>query len=113
MNISIRPFQPTDWSALWPILQATIAAGDTFAFARDAAEASVFDAWIQVPAAAFVACDDAGRLLGSYFIKTNQPGGGAHVSNCGYVVAHAARGQGLARLMCEHSQTTAVALGTC
>ena len=47
----------------------------------------------------------------SYFIKPNQPGQGAHVCNCGYVVAPTAQGQGVASLMCEHSQQQAVAMG--
>jgi ribosomal protein S18 acetylase RimI-like enzyme len=33
----------------------------------------------------------------------NQQGGGAHVSNCGYMTAPAAQGKGVARAMCEHS----------
>ena len=47
----------------------------------------------------------------SYFIKPNQPGPGAHVCNCGYVVSPAAQGQGVASLMYEHSQQQAVAMG--
>ena len=100
-----------DWPALWPILQGTIAKGDTFAFAPDASEASILSAWIHLPAAVYVACDANARLLGSYYLKANQPGNGSHVCNAGYVVSEQARGQGVARLMCEHSQTTALSLG--
>ena len=52
-----------------------------------------------------------GRILGTYYIKTNHAGGGAHVCNCGYVVTPAARGQGIARAMCAHSQEEAAKLG--
>ncbi len=58
-----------------------------------------------------MACDSDGRLLGTYFIKPNQPGLGAHVCNCGYVVAPAAQGQGIASALCQHSQAQAVAMG--
>jgi len=33
----------------------------------------------------------------------NQRGPGAHVCNCGYMVAESARGKGVARAMCLHS----------
>jgi ribosomal protein S18 acetylase RimI-like enzyme len=69
------------------------------------------NAWVEVPARSFVASDSEGRILGTYFIKANQPGLGAHVCNCGYVVAPTAQGRGVATLMCEHSQTQALAMG--
>lgn len=107
----IRPFAPSDWASLWPILQATFAAGDTCAFSPDCTEREIHAAWIEIPTATFVAQDDAGQILGTYYIRPNQPGLGAHVCNGGYIVAPAAQRQGIATLMCEHSQVQAVALG--
>jgi ribosomal protein S18 acetylase RimI-like enzyme len=43
------------------------------------------------------------KILGTYYIRANQGGGGAHVANCGYVTGAAAEGRGVARRMCEHS----------
>ena len=107
----IRKFEESDWPIIWPILRDTIAAGDTYLYSPDSTEAQIHQVWIEAPAATFVACDEVGEILGTYFIKPNQPGLGAHVCNCGYVVAQQARGQGIASLMCEHSQTEAIALG--
>jgi ribosomal protein S18 acetylase RimI-like enzyme len=50
----------------------------------------------------FVAAD-RGAVLGTYYMRPNQAGGGAHVANCGYMVAGDATGRGVARGMCEHS----------
>jgi ribosomal protein S18 acetylase RimI-like enzyme len=86
-------------------------AGDTYSFAADIAEADARRAWIDVPAVTFVAVAPDGQVLGSYYLKPNQPGQGDHVCNAGYVVAAAARGQGLASRMCEQSQREAVARG--
>jgi ribosomal protein S18 acetylase RimI-like enzyme len=108
---SIRQLQSDDWPALWAILRATFASGDTYAFAPDSTEAAIHQAWVEQPTATYVACAEDGRLLGSYFIKPNQPGLGAHVCNCGYVVAAEAQGRGVATALCEHSQRTAVASG--
>jgi len=62
------------------------------------------------PNATLVAESDR-QVLGSYYIKTNHPGPGAHVCHCGYIVAPAARGRGLATMMCEDSQKRAIVLG--
>ena len=93
------------------MLQATFAAGDTYTFSPQSTEAEIHKAWIELPAATFVACNEAGEILGTHFIKPNQPGLGAHVCNCGYVVSASAQGQGIASQMCEHSQKLAVEMG--
>jgi ribosomal protein S18 acetylase RimI-like enzyme len=108
---TIRKYQASDWSSVWPILQRTFRTGDTYSFDPASTEADIHKAWIELPAATFVACSDAGTVLGTYFIKPNQPGLGAHVCNCGYVVAPEAQGQGIASALCEHSQAQALAMG--
>ena len=52
-----------------------------------------------------------GEILGSYYLKINQTGGGAHVCNYGYMLSEVAREQGVAAQMCEHSQEVARELG--
>ena len=66
--------------------------------------------WMEAPRETWVAVD-GGVIVGTYYIKANQAGGGAHVCNCGYMVASDAQGRGIARAMCEHSQVRAVELG--
>jgi ribosomal protein S18 acetylase RimI-like enzyme len=111
MTVSIRPFEASDWPSLWPILHAIFSKGDTYTYPPGSSEDEIFAAWTKIPGATFVACDESGQILGSYFIKPNQPGNASHVCNCGYVVSEIARGKGVASLMCEHSQSTAVNLG--
>jgi ribosomal protein S18 acetylase RimI-like enzyme len=107
----IREYRESDWPRLWPLLQQTFRAGDTYAFSPESTEDEIRQVWVAVPAKTFVACDPDGSIVGTYFIKANQAGLGAHVCNCGYVVAPAAQGKGIASGMCEHSQTEAVAMG--
>lgn len=111
MPIAIRPYAPSDWPQLWPLLHTTFATGDTYAYAPESTEAEVHALWIDTPTATFVAIDEDGSLLGTYKLQANQPGLGSHVSNCGYVVAPSARGRGVASAMCEHSQVEAVKRG--
>lgn len=109
--IDVRPYTDGDWPAVWQILAPVFRAGETYAFAPDISEPEARRAWIGTPLATFVAVDEQGVVVGTYFIKPNQPGLGAHVCNCGYVVAESARGQGIASLMCVHSQQQALAFG--
>jgi ribosomal protein S18 acetylase RimI-like enzyme len=109
--ISIRRYQEADWPALWSILQQTLVSGDTYAFAPDSSETEIHKAWIESPAATYVAVTFDGRLAGTYILKANQPGLGSHVCNCGYVVAPEFRRQGIASALCEHSQREAVSAG--
>jgi ribosomal protein S18 acetylase RimI-like enzyme len=109
--LTIRTYTESDWPTLWPILQTTFEAGDTYTFSPQSTEADIHKAWIALPAATFVATNETGQIVGTYFIKPNQPGLGAHVCNCGYVVSKAAQGQGIAAQMCEHSQKLAVEMG--
>jgi ribosomal protein S18 acetylase RimI-like enzyme len=109
--ISIRKYLASDWPAVWSILQDTFRSGESYPFTAQHPETEIHKFWVATPAATFVAVDSAGRILGTYFIKQNQPGLGDHVCNCGYVVAADAYGQGIASIMCEHSQTVAIASG--
>ncbi len=108
---NIRRYQETDWLTVWPLLQRTFFTGDTYAYSPESTEVEVHSAWVEAPAATYVACAPDGRLLGTYTLKANQPGLGSHVCNCGYVVAPEAQGQGIATAMCEHSQREAVSMG--
>jgi RimJ/RimL family protein N-acetyltransferase len=109
--VSVRRLQLDDWPSVWRILRATFEAGDTYVFAPDSSEAEIRRIWVDMPSATYVACDTDGRIHGTYYIKPNQPGLGSHVCNCGYVVAAEAQGQGIASLMCEHSQQEARSMG--
>ena len=109
--LEIRAYRESDWPEIWPILQETVRAGDTYTFSPQSSEEEIRQAWVEVPARTFVAVEPQGRIIGTYFIKANQPGLGAHVRNCGYVVARTAQGRGIATLMCEHSQAQALAMG--
>lgn len=109
-EITIRLARDEDFDALWPILRGVIRAGDTYTIDPGLTREAVLDLWMRAPRATYVAESD-GEILGTYYIKTNQPGGGAHVCNCGYMVAPAARARGIARAMCLASQEQARAMG--
>lgn len=88
-------------------MQPVIRAGETYPYERNMTADEAHHLWINVTEAAYVAEDESGEILGSYYLKPNQPTLGAHVANCGYLVSASARGRGIATQMCEHSQDEA------
>ena len=131
-TLTLRPYQPDDWPALWPLLQATFAKGDTYPYPPDITEAQAHHLWVELPSALWVAClprtpsdvpvpsptfapfeplAQPEQLCGTYYLKPNQPGLGNHVGNAGYIVDERAQGLGVASAMCVHSQQQAQAMG--
>ena len=106
----IRLAQPADRSAIWALLEPVFRAGETYAVDRDISKDAALAMWCDAPKATYV-WEENDAILATYYIKTNQQGGGAHICNCGYIVGSAARGQGLAAQMCDHSQIAARDLG--
>jgi L-amino acid N-acyltransferase YncA len=108
--MNIRRATNEDFEQIWPIFHEIVAAGETYAYRRDTTKEGARAIWLDAPKRTYLVEED-GRILGSYFIKTNQAGPGDHVCNCGYMVAATARGRGLATAMCEHSQSVAREFG--
>jgi ribosomal protein S18 acetylase RimI-like enzyme len=109
-SIVIREATKADFAAIWPIFREIVSAGETYGYDPDTGRDEAFELWMQAPRCTFVA-EVGGKILGTYYLKTNQAGPGDHVCNCGYMVAAEARGKGLATAMCEHSQSVARDLG--
>jgi len=108
---NIRQLEDADWPVIWQIMEPVVRSGETYPYAMDMTSDQARGMWLDVTEAAYVAEGDEGELLGTYYIKPNQPTLGAHVANCGYLVSAQARGRGIATAMCEHSQKEAVRLG--
>jgi ribosomal protein S18 acetylase RimI-like enzyme len=100
--ITIREAGVRDHDALWAILEPVIRAGDVYALPVDMDREAALAYWFSPGNWVFVAEED-GTVAGSYYLRANQRGGGAHVCNCGYVTVGWAAGRGVARSMCEHS----------
>ncbi len=98
----IRRATPADHATIWRILEPIIRAGETYALPRDMTEADALSYWTGPDRETFIAERDE-NILGTYYIRPNQQGGGAHVANCGYATAAESSGRGVARAMCAHS----------
>ena len=110
MLMLIRPATPADAAAIWAIIEPMIRAGETYTLDRDMGEGDALAYWLGTDKETFVA-EDEGTILGTYYLRANQAGGGAHVANAGYVTGAAATGRGVARAMGLHSIDHAKARG--
>jgi ribosomal protein S18 acetylase RimI-like enzyme len=109
-GMNIRPASSADAPAVWSIIEPMIRAGETYALDPNLSRAEALAYWMGAEKEVFVA-EQAGAILGTYYMRPNQAGGGQHVCNCGYVTAPDATGKGVARSLCEHSMATARAHG--
>jgi L-amino acid N-acyltransferase YncA len=98
----IRPAQKEDAPAIWNIIGPIIRAGETYTLDHDMSEANALGYWLGQDKETFVA-EEKDEILGTYYIRPNQAGGGKHICNCGYMTDAAATGRGVARAMCQHS----------
>jgi ribosomal protein S18 acetylase RimI-like enzyme len=102
-DLAIRPATRDDDDAIWAIIGPAFAAGETYVVPRDISRADALAYWHSPGHHAFVAQTADGAVLGTYYLRANQKGGGAHVANCGYIVRPDTAGRGIARTMAAHS----------
>jgi L-amino acid N-acyltransferase YncA len=100
--MTIRSANLSDADAIWEILEPTIRAGETYTLPRTMDKAQALAFWFSSEHTVFVVEEDQ-KVVGSYYVRANQKGGGGHVANCGYMTAGWASGRGVASAMCEHS----------
>ena len=108
--LSIRLVTQKDSEAIWSIIKSVIRAGDTYALDSNMTKDKAVSYWMATDKWTFIA-EENGEIFGTYYMKTNQAGGGSHVCNCGYITSENTRRRGIARQMCEHSLTKASELG--
>ena len=108
--MKIRPATAADRDAIAEIFLNVVREGETFALSPDLGRDEALSFWF-APGNHVFACEDEGKVLGSYYIRANHDGGGSHVANAGYVVDRSVRGRHIGRSMAEHSLGEAKARG--
>jgi L-amino acid N-acyltransferase YncA len=108
--LTIRPATETDHGIIWKIFHEVVATGDTYAFDPKISRDDALAYWFRADTHTYVAEKDR-EIVGTYTLRPNQAGGGAHVANAAFLVAANARGQGIGRAMGEHSLSEARRLG--
>ena len=89
----IRHASRGDEDAIWEIIAPVFRAGETYAIDPDISRERALEYWLGPDRETFVV-ESEGVMVGTYYIRANQPGGGQHVCNCGYMTAASATGKG-------------------
>lgn len=101
-NLNIRIANNEDRPKVWSVIEPVFRAGETYAIDPKIGRGDALDYWFGEDKTTFVAEED-GIVIGTFYLRTNQGGGGSHICNCGYITSSSATGKGVARKMCEYS----------
>ena len=99
--MKIRAATEADHDAIWNIFHEIVAAGDSYAFDPKMSREEALAYWFRADTHTYVA-EKAGRVVGTYILRPNQPGPGSHVANAAFMVASDAQGSGVGRKMAAH-----------
>ena len=100
--MEIRDATPEDWTAIWPFLRQIVAAGETYAYAREMSEEQARCLWmVEPPARTVVAVDQTGAIVGTANMYANRSGPGAHVASASFMVDPSRGGRGAGRALGE------------
>ncbi len=108
--LEIRKIHKEDKSVVWEIIKSVIATGDTYLFYPNTSREKMLNYWFAADKKTYVALSED-KIVGTFFIKDNQPDLGSHICNAGYMVSSEAKGKGIGRKMAEFSLREARHLG--
>jgi L-amino acid N-acyltransferase YncA len=108
--IEIRNANTEDSDQIWEIIKEVISKGDTYTVDPNSPKETMLNYWYGPDRHTYVAIEE-GKIVGTFLIRPNQPGLGAHVANGAYMVAEAASGKGIGKKMGEFSLVEAKRLG--
>jgi ribosomal protein S18 acetylase RimI-like enzyme len=108
--MEIRKATEEDKAGVWKIINAVIAGGDTYVFAPDTSESEMVSYWFSAEKYVYVAVVE-NEIVGTYWLKANQPGLGDHIGNGAYMVWPESRGKRVGKTMALHSIEEAKKIG--
>lgn len=105
-ELSIGAIQIEEVNAVVDIIETGVRSGNSYAIEPDLARKQI-EEWLFTAEHKVRVAVRGDKLVGSYFLKPNQSGPGAHVANCGYATAADSTGRGVGRAMCLESMKIA------
>ncbi|HEY2584068.1 MAG TPA: N-acetyltransferase [Mucilaginibacter sp.] len=108
--IEIRKAISSDHDEIWDIIREVISTGDTYVFSPDSSKEKMLTFWCKGDKNTYVALIN-NKIVGTFFIKSNQPDLGSHIANAGYMTLPSALGKGIGTEMGMFSLREAKRLG--
>ena len=110
LTIEVTAVDAGDEQELYDAFSAIVEAGEGYPQAPPVSRSEFRGYWLDHKSAVIVARVE-GALAGSYYLRPNFPGRGAHIANAGYFVVRPWRGQGIGEALVLHSFEEARRLG--
>jgi len=108
--LAIRKANKADEPQIWEIIKSVIASGDTYVFSPNSSREKMLAFWCGADKKTYVALWED-KIVGTFFLKDNQPDLGSHIANAGYMVAPEGQGKRIGKTMAEFSIEEARKLG--
>ncbi len=109
-GMTLRMAETADFERIWEIFHAVVARGDTYAYDPATTREEARALWMNPEARTYVAVVNR-QVVGTFWIRRNQPGLGSHVANAAFMVDPAGFSRGVGRRMGEHALAEARRLG--
>ena len=77
--MEIIKYQESNWNEVWSIIEKVFRDGETYAYSPEVTESEAHEIWIEKPQETYISVSEDKKILGTYYIKPNQPALGAHV----------------------------------
>lgn len=109
-NLILRKAKPEDSTQIWGIVEPVIREGSTYVFDPNSSMGKMMNYWLSGDKHTYVA-ESEGEVVGTFYLKANQPDRGSHIANAGYMVSPKATGKGVGKAMATFSFEEAKRLG--
>ena len=100
--MQIRPAEDSDWSAVFPIFDSIVAAGETYAYPTGLSSDQAKALWMEPPPWHVVVAVEDGRVVGTAKVGPNRPARGAHVATASFMVDPSCHGRGIGRALGQY-----------
>lgn len=110
MKINVRKVVDSDSESLWRIIEPIIREGSTYVFSPDSSQEKMMKFWLAQDKSTYVA-ELEGEIVGTFFLKANQPDRGSHIANAGFMVSPLVNGKGIGKAMAEFAIAEAKRMG--
>ena len=112
-DLRCRAATEADWPSIWPIVEAVVRRGDTYAYDPDLGEHEAHDLWMRtgVGRSATHVAEVDGTVVATARLQPSQPGLGDHVANGSWMVDPSVTGRGVGRALASFTLDEARRLG--
>lgn len=98
----IRDATQEDWPAIFPIFDAIVREGKTYAYPEGLSSDDARALWMPPPPARTVVAVEDDVIVGTATMGPNRPGRGAHIATASFMVDPTTRSRGVGRALGNH-----------